>query len=120
MAAEQAVRRIVEDQAAAWNAGDLEGFLQHVHDDVVYVTPAGLVRGREALLEAYRGDWRDRPGGRLTVAVEQVLDHGTAATAIVRYWLSASREDRSGWSLLTFVHADGDWRLIADASMRSR
>lgn len=120
MAAEAAVRRIIESQAAAWNAGDLDGFLRHVHEDVVYVTPSGLVRGREALLEAYRGDWRDRPGGRLTVAVEQVMDHGTAATAIVRYWLSGSREDRSGWSLLTFVAGDTGWRLLADASMRSR
>jgi uncharacterized protein (TIGR02246 family) len=118
MAGDQSVFAVIQAQCDAWNAGNIQGFLSHVAEDVVYVTPRGLLQGREALEEAYRGDWRSKPGGTLTVEVEKVMDHGTAVTAVVQYWLSGSSEDRSGWSLLTFM-ANGDrWELVADATMR--
>ncbi len=119
MGTDALVRKTIQAQVDAWNAGDLEGFVQHVHSDVVYVTPTGILRGREALYDAYRGDWRDKPGGELTAEVEDVIDHGGVATVIARYWLSGSRDDRAGWSLLTFVDGPDGWRLIADATMRS-
>jgi uncharacterized protein (TIGR02246 family) len=115
---ERGVRAVIQAQCAAWNDGDLEGFVAQVGRDVVYVTGGGLVQGREALLEAYRGDWRDK-GGQLTVEIERIIDHGSAATAIVQFWLSGSRADRSGWSLLTFAHQEGRWELIADATLRA-
>lgn len=118
MTADDAVRDVIEAQCMAWNDADIPGFISYVHDDVVYVTPHGLVQGREKLIEAYSGDWRDK-GGELTVFVEQVMDHGNSASAVVRYWLSGSRDDRAGYSLLTFVNTDRGWKLIADASMRS-
>ncbi len=118
MSVDDAVRDVIEAQCMAWNDADIPGFVSYVHPDVVYVTPAGLVQGREQLLEAYRGDWRGK-GGTLTVSVEQVMDHGNSATAIVRYWLSGSSDDRSGWSLLSFVHTDAGWKIIADATHRS-
>ncbi len=118
MTTHEAVETVIAAQCAAWNDADIPGFVEHVHDDVTYVTPAGLLQGKEKLLEAYRGDWRDK-GGQLTVSLEQVIDHGDAATAVVRYWLAGSSDDRAGWSLLTFVRTDRGWKLIADASMRS-
>jgi len=118
MSLDRSVDAVIQAQCKAWNDGDMQGFLAHVSADVVYVTPNGLVQGREALEEAYRGDWRSKPGGTLTVEVEQIMDHGNAVTVVVQYWLSGSAEDRSGWSLLTFS-ANGDrWELIADATMR--
>jgi len=118
MSAVEAVRAAILNQVRAWNDGDLEGFVATVHEDVVYVTPHGLLHGKESLLEAYRGDWRKKQG-TLTVEIEQVMDHGTAVTAVVRYWLLGSSDDRAGWSLLTFTYRDGAARLIADASMRA-
>jgi ketosteroid isomerase-like protein len=118
MSTDDAVRDVIEAQCMAWNDANIPGFISYVHEDVVYVTPNGLVQGKEKLQEAYSGDWRDK-GGELSVFVEQVMDHGSSATAVVRYWLSGSSDDRSGWSLLTFVNSNGAWKLIADASMRS-
>ncbi|MFT4622201.1 MAG: ketosteroid isomerase-like protein [Myxococcota bacterium] len=119
MAVEHPVLATIQAQVDAWNAGDLEGFVRHVHADVVYVTPNGILRGAEALHDAYRGDWRDSPGGELTAQVEDVIDHGGVVTVIARYWLSGSRDDRAGWSLLTFVDTPSGWKLTADATMRS-
>ena len=118
MSLDQSVHAVIQAQCDAWNAGDMQGFLSHVAQDVVYVTPRGLLQGREELEEAYKGDWRNKPGGKLTVAVEKDIDHGSAVTVVVQYWLSGSSADRSGWSLLTF-NAKGDrWELVADATMR--
>ncbi|MCO4746923.1 MAG: nuclear transport factor 2 family protein [Proteobacteria bacterium] len=114
-----AVSAIIQAQCAAWNNADLEGFVSYVGQDVIYVTDHGLVRGREALLEAYRGDWRDK-GGELTVAIEEAIDHGASVTVVVQFWLQESSGPRSGWSLLTFAQNEGRWELIADATLRSR
>ena len=119
MSVSDEIQAVVHRQAQCWNAADIDGFMRSISPDVIYVTPVGLVRGRESLMEAYRGDWRNRPGGRLTVSVEEVLDHGDAATAIVRYWLSESADDRAGWSTLTFERSALGWRLTVDATMRS-
>jgi uncharacterized protein (TIGR02246 family) len=118
MSADHPIRAVILAQCQAWNDGDIQGFIANVSSDVVYVTTGGLVQGREALEEAYRGDWRSKPGGRLTVEVEQIMDHGSAATAVVQYWLSGSAEDRSGWSLLMFAKTEERWELVADATMR--
>ena len=118
MSTDKSVQAVIRAQCDAWNSGDMQGFLSHVAEDVVYVTPRGLVQGREALEEAYRGDWRSKPGGELTVEVEKIIDHGSACTVVVQYWLSGSKEDRSGWSLLTFNARGDPWELVADATMR--
>lgn len=118
MDTQKAIEAVIAAQCRAWNEADIPGFVEHVHDDVVYVTPHGLLQGKEKLLDAYRGDWRDK-GGELTVSLEQLMDHGDAATAVVRYWLAGSSDDRAGWSLLTFTRTGGGWKLVADASMRS-
>lgn len=114
----EAVTAIIEAQCAAWNNADLEGFVSFVGEDVIYVTSHGLVRGREALLEAYRGDWRGK-GGQLTVSIEETMDHGNTVNVVVRFWLAESTGPRSGWSLLTFASNEGRWELIADATLRS-
>ena len=119
MTVDDAVRDVIEAQCMAWNDADIPGFVSYVHPDVVYVTSHGLVQGREQLLEAYRGDWRGK-GGTLTVSVEQVMDHGDSATAILQYWLSGSADDRTGWSLLSFVKTEAGWKIIADSTHRSR
>ena len=84
MSADAAIRRTIQAQVEAWNDGDLDGFVQHVGPDVVYVTPSGILRGREALYEAYRGDWRDSPGGMLTADVEEIVDQARAAGLLLR------------------------------------
>ncbi len=117
MSTRDAITSAVHSQAAAWNEGDAEAFLATVSEDVVYVTSGGLVRGREGLREAYRRDWREK-GGTLTAEVEEVMDHGDAATVIVHYWLAGSRDEHSGWSLLTFARIDGRWLIAADATLR--
>jgi uncharacterized protein (TIGR02246 family) len=118
MSTEDDVRDVIEAQCIAWNNTDIQGFASYVHEDVVYVTPNGLVQGREKLLEAYRGEWKTK-SSKLTVSVEQVMDHGESAAAVVRYWLSGGADPRSGWSLLHFVRTDLGWKLLADATMRS-
>jgi len=63
-ASEAAIRAIVADQVAAWNAGDGAGYARHVSDDVsftnlfgmvMYGAPAFTARHREILATFYKG-----------------------------------------------------------------
>ncbi|MEE2777139.1 MAG: nuclear transport factor 2 family protein [Acidobacteriota bacterium] len=52
--AEDAVRDLLEEQTAAWNRGDLSAFVSGYAEDTVYISPNGVVRGRQALHDQYR------------------------------------------------------------------
>ena len=54
MSSEHPAIAALHAQAAAWNRGDLGGYLHWVHPDVVYVGASGPVHGREALAARYR------------------------------------------------------------------
>jgi uncharacterized protein (TIGR02246 family) len=55
-AAEAAVRAVIDRQAAAWNAGDLDGFLAGYVPtaELRFVTGADVVEGFELVRERYR------------------------------------------------------------------
>ena len=53
------VAGVLEMQAAAWNRGDLEAFCSVYAADAAFASPAGLVRGRDAVLARYRAKYPD-------------------------------------------------------------
>ena len=81
-AAETAVRAVLDRQAAAWNAGDLDGFLSDYlpTGELRFVTGTDVVRGFEAVRERWRIDdeWWRSPISREYLAV--VLDDGRVLT----------------------------------------
>jgi uncharacterized protein (TIGR02246 family) len=113
------VGELLARQAAAWNAGDLDAFCALYEDDVVFVTPSGLTRGRQAVLERYRVRYKDRAAmGTLSFEVLDVRELGEARSVAARWALKyADRPEASGYTLLVMRrHGDG-WRIVQDASM---
>ena len=53
---EQAIRRVLTDQAAAWNRGDLDGFMAGYWRDpeLTFFSEGTVTRGWDATLERYR------------------------------------------------------------------
>ena len=41
-------------QAGAWNRGDLDAFCAFYADDAVFISPSGVTRGRQAVLDRYK------------------------------------------------------------------
>jgi len=121
----QAIGRQVE----AWNRGDLEGFTAMYDEDCVFVTPDGVTRGRDAVLDRYRRRYPDRAAmGSLAIEIERATSvRGTGdavvAVAIAGRWSlhypdDGARDTAEGWTAIVLERGeDGGWKIIQDASM---
>ncbi len=129
-----AVADLLQTQAAAWNRGDLEAFCAVYADDAVFLTPSGLARGRQAVLDRYRTRYPTREAmGDLSLEPLEVRDvWGPEVTAlggavpsqihgvsVVARWTLALADGTSatGLTLLVFHRTAGGWLIVQDASM---
>lgn len=127
------VGELLARQAAAWTAGDLDGFCSVYADDALFVSPAGQTRGRQAVLERYRKRYPDRAAmGALTLEVVEarplsgveVTPLGDAvpgrvhALSVAARWTLryAEREPATGLTLLVLRRERAGWRIVQDAS----
>lgn len=113
----------MEASAAAWNRGDLTGFLADYADDASFVTASGLAHGRDRLRAIYeRGYWRDGQGPRDALRFEDFDIRTTGprtAVAFGRFILydrqSGESTDTGSFSLTLRLGADG-WKIVHDHS----
>jgi hypothetical protein len=97
----------LQDQIDAWNRGDLEGYLARCAPDIVYLSAAGVVRGRDALRARYGA-----AAGTLVVEVADVEHSDDQVTHTARW----SVGDRGGHALLVW-RWQGAWLLTWDATI---
>jgi hypothetical protein len=102
---------LLEAQAAAWNRGDLEGFMRGYADDprLTFVGSRGVTHGYATLLEHYRKSYPDRRAlGRLRFFDVDVwtLD-GDHAVATGRYELIREDDRPAGIFSLTLARRGG-------------
>jgi len=101
-------------QAAAWNRGDLDGYLHRVHPDVVYVGADGPVHGRAALSARYRQRFASPEAmGTLSVTVLDVEPGEQQLSAVVAWALPEAH----GTALVVFVETAAGWLLRYDATV---
>ena len=132
--AREQIATLLEEQAAAWNRGDLAAFTSVYDDDAVFVSPTGVTRGRAAVLERYRTRYPDQAAmGTLQLEIVEIRDvwgpevtplgdatpgdvHGAS---VVARW-SLQREaaaSTSGHTLIVLQRSGSTWRIVHDASM---
>src|ERR1700721_4623167 len=71
-----AILTLLNDQTAAWNRGDIEGFMNGYwnSNQTEFVSSEGLSRGWQALLERYRRSYPPRKArGHLTFSALEIL-----------------------------------------------
>ncbi len=133
--AEREVRTLLVEQAGAWSRGDLEAFCSVYAEDTAFVSPTGLTRGRQQVLERYRKRY---PGwdamGRLELEILELrlatgiessafgdrrLSGVHGASVVARWSLSyPDRDELTGLTLLVLSkNGAGEWRIVQDASM---
>jgi len=132
--ARTAARDLLTLQTEAWNRGDLAAFCSVYDDDATFVSPSGLTRGRDQVLERYRSRYPDQAAmGRLSL---EVLEMRTAEgmevsmmgdarpsrvhglTVVARWTLAyPDREAATGLTLLVLRPGPDGWRITQDASM---
>jgi ketosteroid isomerase-like protein len=109
---------LLTDQTAAWNRGDIEGFMNGYwnSNQTEFVSSEGVSRGWQALLERYRRSYPDRKAmGHLTFSdLEIRVECPTAAYAIGEYHLQRENDSPSGVFTLNFRKFPEGWRIVVD------
>jgi uncharacterized protein (TIGR02246 family) len=120
----KAVAAVLERQTQAWNRGDLEAFVSEYAEDAAFVSPTGLTRGRQAVLDRYRKRYPDKAAmGTLALEIVETRlvpdDEGARSASIVARWTLAypDKPKAEGLTLLVLHRRGGGWAIVQDASM---
>lgn len=119
---ERATRELIEQQAGAWSAGDLEGFMA-VYErspEIVFVTPDSTLVGFDALLARYRDRYPDSAAmGKLSFSDLEISDMGEGHVLVVGGWhLQRESDPLNGRFLTIFRHTEAGWRIVVDYTLQ--
>jgi len=109
-------------QEAAWNAGDLDGFMAAYwrSDSLLFVGRRGPSRGWDTTLDNYRRSYPDRlTMGQLTFGVEELTFAGPDHALMLGSWRldrTEGLDTLSGWFSLVWERKQGDWVIVRDHS----
>jgi uncharacterized protein (TIGR02246 family) len=112
------IRALLEAQAAAWNRGDIRGFMQGYwkSPQTTFVGSRGVERGWQAVLDRYRRAYPDRRAmGTLTFSEIEITLLAPDAALILGHWQLARAGDHPGgvFTLVARRFPEG-WRIIHD------
>ena len=90
MAATRSPQEVLDNHAQALGAEDLEEIVADYGDDAIFITPAGVLRGKDGILFL---EWSAEGGGnRIEDAVDTfVFRDGLLRVRTVRYTLQPAR-----------------------------
>ncbi len=114
-----AVTSVIERQAAAWNRGDLAGFMEsYAKTDSLVFTSGGHVRkGWQDAFDHYQAKYGTDPTamGHLVFGITQVDPVGADAAVVLGTWtLTDSEHPGTGVFSLVFERRPEGWRIIHD------
>lgn len=118
--ADAAIRKVLDDQVAAWNAGKLEAFMVGYwkSPDLTFVSGGRKLNGWNATLERYRKIYQaeGKEMGKLAFLDLDVQQLGTAAAFVrgqFQLKLSDGKELGGRFTLVFRKFKDG-WKIIHD------
>jgi ketosteroid isomerase-like protein len=117
-----AVRRVLEEQEAAWNRGDLEGFMQGYwkSDSLTFYAGGDIVHGWQVTYERYQKRYRSegREMGQLAFFLHDVRLLGPGHALVRGEWrLKLSAAQSHGLFTLWLRSFPGvGWRIVHDHS----
>ncbi len=108
---------IVEDQAAAWNRGDIDGYMQaYWHNDQLTFSSGGEThRGWETTRQRYLSRYPTRDSmGKLRFDQLEVKQLGANAAIMLGQWHLQRELPIGGNFTLVWQRLDGRWLIIHD------
>ncbi|RYY15696.1 MAG: nuclear transport factor 2 family protein [Cytophagaceae bacterium] len=122
-AARRAIAQVLATQTAAWNRGDIPGFMAgYWHSDsLVFIGKKGLTYGWQPTLDNYRKSYPDATQmGQLDFSNLRINLLAAGVAQVVGRWHlarpGAAAGDLQGHFLLIFRRIDGAWVVVADHS----
>lgn len=114
-----AVTSVLHDQMAAWNRGDLAGYMAgYARTDALVFTSGGKIRkGWQATYDSYQTRYGKDPStmGKLAFEILQVDAIGADGAVVLGTWtLTESQQPGTGVFSVIFERRPEGWRIIHD------
>jgi len=114
-----AIRKVMDDQAAAWNRGDIDAFMSIGYwrsEKLTFVSGTKVTRGWQQTLDNYKKGYDSRAKmGVLTFADLEITVLGKDAAVVLGSWSLKRETDAPGGKFtLTFRKFKEGWRIILD------
>lgn len=117
---EIAIRKVLDDQRLAWNAHDLEGFMEGYwkSDDLKFYGSNGVTYGWNNTLERYQKAYPSKDHtGTLTFVINDISGIENGSYYVMgEYHLQRKVGDANGIFMIIFKKINGQWKIIADTS----
>ena len=117
--ARQAIVQLLSTQTAAWNRGDISGFMQGYwqSDSLVFIGRKGPTYGWQPTLANYQKNYPNAAAmGQLDFSCLRVTLVAPSAAQVVGRWHLArpTAGDLQGYFLLVLRQIEGKWLVVAD------
>ena len=114
----QTIRKVLDDQTAAWNHGDTQSFMTGYwnSDQTEFVGAGGILRGYATVLARYRKSYPDKDAmGQLSFTNLQIQMLSTdSAYVLGEFHLQRKSDNPSGvFTLVVRKFPDG-WKIVHD------
>ena len=117
---EQQIRALMQQQTAAWNQGDISGFMQTYwrSDSLMFIGKSGLTYGWQATLDNYKKSYPDTAAmGKLKFNLLEFKQLSPLLYFVVGKWhLQRTAGDLQGHFSLLIRKIKGEWKIVADHS----
>lgn len=119
-AARRAIVQVLTTQTAAWNRGDIPGFMEGYwkSDSLVFIGRKGPTYGWQPTLANYQKNYPNAAAmGQLDFSGLRVTLLAPGAAQVVGHWhlaRPAALGDLQGYFLLVLRQLDGKWLVVAD------
>jgi uncharacterized protein (TIGR02246 family) len=117
---ETTIREVFEAGCAAWNRGDLDGYLSSYWDSdkTIWISSGSLTRGKKAIVAAYKARFSTpQQMGKLTLAELEIdLLTNTDAIAFGRWMLVVDSKTANGFFTVQLRKIEGTWLMVSDHS----
>jgi uncharacterized protein (TIGR02246 family) len=113
-----AIRAVLDAQVAAWNRGDLDGYMDGYErsPETVFISGDRVTRGWKTVLERYKKsyDTREKMGVLTFSDVEITMLGKDVAMVLGRWQLKRSNDAPRGRFTLLFRNTRAGWRIVHD------
>ena len=117
---EQAIQKLLADQAEAWNRGNLDDFMKGYwnNDSLTFIGHGGVTYGYANTLANYKTNYSDASKmGKLFFSLVKIKKLSPEYAFVTGKWiLKRTVGDIGGYYTLLFRKINGKWLIITDHS----
>ncbi|HEY0459575.1 MAG TPA: DUF4440 domain-containing protein [Pyrinomonadaceae bacterium] len=112
------IRKVMDEQVAAWNTGDIEGFMKGYwkSEQLVFVSGDRVTKGWQPTLDGYKKSYNSRAkmGVLSFTDLEITVTSKESAVVLGRFTLVRETDKPTGMFTLNFRKFKDGWKIIID------